>query len=184
MAASVHSVKQVERTIGQQIEYQLKTFGSFIVWIGHMVVASGHVEEVGHPDYFIFSTGGRRQIAEIAFVRAVHSYNYVEIIEVGHSHLPAPVGKVQAAAASVSTHTAVRQIADVIVACACRVDHPVIHSSVFAHNFVHHPFGGGAAAYIAQTHEKYFYRLADWWQLRQICIRFYHCSYAVGMVSF
>ena len=48
----VEGVEEVEGGVLEEVEHKLKAFGALIIRVGHMVIAGGESEKVGHRHDF------------------------------------------------------------------------------------------------------------------------------------
>lgn len=137
----------------EEIEHKLEAFGAFVVWVGDIIVAHGHVDELSHRHNLIEGFGAWCQSAQIGLVVGIH-WNYdIEIVEVGLAYLTAAMGQLEPTAAGMHTHAVVGKLTDVIAARTGRIDMPAILLPGFFYHGAEHAFSRRRTAYITEAYE-------------------------------
>lgn len=150
-------------SILEQVENELESLGTLVIWVGHAVVARRSAAEVYHPDYLLLVFRRRGEGSKAVVVGVVHGHYNVEDAEIGFAHLSRAVGKLISSSAAMHSHAVVREVSGVTAVCAGRIEFEAVGGAVLVYKSLHYTLCGRAATDVAQAYEQYFDRLLRRW---------------------
>ncbi len=145
--------KKTRAAVFEQVEHKLETFRSLIVGVGNMVVAHSHIHKRGHRHNLILSLGSGCHPAEVAHIVGVHTYDYIEIVEILLAYLPATMRQLKTTATGMHPHSVVGELPYMVTSSAGRINHPAGTFTALFDYPAHNALGSRRAAYITQTYK-------------------------------
>lgn len=136
-------IEEVAATVFEKVEDKLEALGTFIVWVGDIVVAGSFREECSHRDNLACSLDRWSELTEIGGIGGIHSHNQVKVVEILDVDLTCAVSKLQSTLTGMDTHTAVGEVADMVTAGSGRVNDPVGRLVFALDEVAHDTFGCG-----------------------------------------
>ena len=136
------------------IEHQLKTIGSTVIGVGHIIVAIP-ASIVGHAVNLRQGVGIGCQTAQVLDIHVVHAYDDIEAVEVVSRYGTGTMVETIAPPRGMAAHAGIGQLSGMAAVSTGRVDVKRGREATLLDHVSHNAFGGRGTADVAQADKKY-----------------------------